>query len=241
MHPCRVPLLRCFQTQHQHVEDDPDVDRDNQKANPIWPALQIGYLERDVDGAGGDSHPLRPGEGVPQSVGFDEAKDRVDSRHHGDLPQVYVADPVHQVDEHYDKAVVRIDMKKFQEALGYSPDIPVPHGEDTEASENDDDPFRKLNRRDGPHALDVRGIVNYRMRDYGMHLRPKILMQSETGQAPSLHEFFRPFSTLLADTGAQLLCDLQSGFVRSFALGDFERNRTHAGVSAATIAIADPG
>src|SRR5712692_2404467 len=65
MPPSRMPLLGCFQTQHQHVEHDPDVDGDDQQANPIWPPQQIGYLERDVDGARGNGHPLRPGAYVP--------------------------------------------------------------------------------------------------------------------------------------------------------------------------------
>ena len=137
-------------------------------------------------------------------------------------------------------------MKKFQKAFGYSPDIHAPHGEHTETRENDDDPFRKLNRGDGAHAFDVRGVVDYEMRDSGMrdsrtHLRLKILMQSETGQAPSLHEFFLRFSSLLADGGAQLLCDLQSGFVGGFTLSDIEGDCPNAGVAAAAIALADSG
>ncbi len=60
-------------------------------------------------------------------------------------------------------------MKKFQEALGHSPDIFVAHGEHTQARENDDDTFRKLNGGDGAHAFDVRGIVDSGMRDSGMH------------------------------------------------------------------------
>ena len=137
-------------------------------------------------------------------------------------------------------------MEKFQKAFGYSPDIHVPHGEDTETREDDNDPFRKLNRSNSANAFNVRGIVDYEMREYGMwdsgmHLRLKILMQSETGQAPSLHEFFFRFSSLLADGGAQLLCDLQSGFVGGFTLSDIEGDCPNAGVAAAAIALADSG
>jgi hypothetical protein len=66
--------------------------------------------------------------------------------------------------------VVRIKVKKFQEALGYSPDIFVAHGEDPEASENDDDAFGEFNGGDGAHAFDVSGIVDSGMGDSGMHL-----------------------------------------------------------------------
>jgi hypothetical protein len=45
----------------------------------------------------------------------------------------------------------------------------------------------------------------------------------------------------LADTGAQFLYDLQSGFVGGFALVDFERDRAYAGVASSSIALADPG
>src|ERR1700680_4244622 len=58
-------------------------------------------------------------------------------------------------------------MEKFQKPFCYSPDIFMPHGEHSETRENDDDPFRKLNRGDGAHAFDVRGIVDYEMRDFG--------------------------------------------------------------------------
>src|SRR5258708_11222609 len=198
MRPCRVPLLGCFQAQHQHVEDDPDIDCDNQRANPVWPTQQVGHLERDVDGARSNGHPLRPGADVPQAVGLHEAKDHVDRRHDSDLPQAHVADPVHQVDEDSDVVVERIDVEQFQEALSDSPDIHVPHGEHTQAREDYDNPFCELNGGDSAHAFDVFGIVNYRMRDYrmrdfGMHVRPNIpniLRQSETGQAPSLPELF---------------------------------------------------
>jgi len=61
--------------------------------------------------------------------------------------------------------VMRTHVKKFQEAIGYSPDIFVAHGEDAEARENYDDPFGKLNGGYGAHAFDVSGIV-----DGGMHL-----------------------------------------------------------------------
>ena len=137
-------------------------------------------------------------------------------------------------------------MEKFQKAFGYSPDIHAPHGEHTETRENDDNPLRKLNRGDGAHAFDVRGIVDYEMRDFGKrdsrtHLRLKILMQSETGQALSLHEFFLRFSSLLADGGAQLLDDLQGGFVGGFTLGDLERDGSDAGVASSAIALADSG
>ncbi len=59
---------------------------------------------------------------------------------------------------------MRTNVKKFQEAVGHSPDIFVAHGEDAEAGEHDDDSFRKLNSGDGAHAFDVCGIV-----DVGMH------------------------------------------------------------------------
>jgi len=176
MRPCRMAPLGRFQTQHQHVEDDPHIDDKNQKLKPAWPPRQVGYLEWDVDGARGDRHPLRPRACIPQAVGLDESDDHIDRRDHGDLPQANVADPVHQVDEDSDVMVERVNMKKFQKAFGYSPDIHAPHGEHAETRENDDDPFRKLNRGDGAHAFDVRGIVDYEMRDYGMrdsrtHLR----------------------------------------------------------------------
>jgi hypothetical protein len=59
--------------------------------------------------------------------------------------------------------VMRINVKKFQEALRHSPNVFVAHGEHTQAGENDDDPFRKLNGGDSAHAFDVSGIVDYRM------------------------------------------------------------------------------
>src|ERR1700687_3179436 len=71
MRPCRMPLLGCFQSQHQHVEDDPHVDSENQKSKPIWPSHQVCYLEWDVDGSRGDRHPLRPRACIPQAVGLD--------------------------------------------------------------------------------------------------------------------------------------------------------------------------
>src|ERR1700686_2000680 len=168
MHPRHMPLLRRFQTQHQHVEDDSDVDDKNQKLEPSWPPRQVCYLEWDVDGARGDRHPLRPRACVPQAVGLDKANDHIDRRDHGDLPQANVADTVHQVDEDSDVVVKRVNMEKFQKAFGYSPDIFVPHGEHTETRENDDDPFRKLDGSDSAHAFDVRGIVDHEMREYGM-------------------------------------------------------------------------
>ena len=61
--------------------------------------------------------------------------------------------------------MMRTHVKKFQEAIGYSPDIFVAHGEHAEAGENYDDPFRKLNCGYGAYAFDVSGIV-----DGGMHL-----------------------------------------------------------------------
>jgi hypothetical protein len=61
--------------------------------------------------------------------------------------------------------VMRTNVKKFQEAVGHSPDIFVAHGEDAEAREHDDDPFHKLEGGDGAHAFDVSGIV-----DGGMHM-----------------------------------------------------------------------
>jgi hypothetical protein len=64
-------------------------------------------------------------------------------------------------------------VKKFQEALGYSPDILVAHAEDTEAGENDDNALGKFKCRDGAHTFDVRGIVDNRMRkmrEFWMHL-----------------------------------------------------------------------
>src|SRR5260370_24487151 len=168
MHPCRMPLLGCFQPQLQHVENDPHIDDKNQKLKPSWPTRQVGYLERDVDGARGDRHPLRPRACIPQAVGLDEANDHIDRRDHCDLPEAQVADSVHQVDKDSDVVVERVNVEKFQKAFGYSPNIHAPHGEHTETRENDDDPFRKLNRRDGAHAFDVRGIVDFEMRDYGM-------------------------------------------------------------------------
>ena len=246
MRPRRMPFLGCFQTQHQHVEDDPHIDDKNQQLKPAWPPRQVGHLEWDVDGARGDRHPLRPRACIPQAVGLDEANDHIDRRDRGDLPQANVADPIHQIDKDSDVVVKRVNVEKFQKAFGYSPDIHAPHGEHTETRENDDDSFRKLNRGYGAHAFDVRGVVDYEMRDSGMrdsrtHLRLKILMQSETGQAPSLHEFFFRFSSLLADDGAQLLCDLQSGFVGGFTLSDIERDCSNARVSAAAVALADSG
>src|ERR1700731_3253381 len=168
MHPRRMPLLGRFQSQHQHVEDDPHIDDKNQKLKPAWPPRQVGYLEWDIDGARGDRHPLRPRACVPQAVGLDEADDHIDRRDHSDLPQANVADTVHQVDKDSDVVVEGVNVEKFQKAFGYSPDILVPHGEHTETRENDDDPFRKLNGSDGAHAFNVRGIVDYEMREYGM-------------------------------------------------------------------------
>jgi hypothetical protein len=78
---------------------------------------------------------------------------------------------VHQVDKDPKQVVVvRINVKKLQEALGHSPDIFVPHGKQAQTGEDDDDPFRKLNGGDGAHAFDVSGIVDSGMRDSGMHL-----------------------------------------------------------------------
>lgn len=170
MHPFRVALLGCFQAEHHHVEDDRDVDGENQKANPVGLSQQISYFERDVDGARGDGQPLRPGAYVPQAVGFDEAKDYVDRRYHGYLPQADVADPVHEIDKDTNEVVVGIGVEKFEEGLGDSPDIFVAHGEYTEAGENDDYAFGKFPDGDGAHAFDVLGIVDSRMRDYGVHL-----------------------------------------------------------------------
>src|SRR5258708_7739050 len=244
MHPCRVPLLGCFQAQHQHVEDDPDIDCDNQRANPVWPAQQVGHLERDVDGARSNGHPLRPGADVPQAVGLHEAKDHVDRRHDRDLPQAHVAAPVHQVDEDSDVVVERIDVEQFQETLRDSPDIHVPHGEHTKAREDYDDPFCELNGGDSAHAFDVFGIVNYRMRDYrmrdyGMHLRPNILWAVRDGASPVSTGVFCRFSRLLSNGGAQLLGDLQSGFMGGFALGDVEGDCSYSGVASAAITLAD--
>lgn len=163
-------LLGCFQPQHHHVKYDRHVDNDNQKANPVGTAQQILYLERDVNGARGDGQPLRPGAGVPQSVGLDEAKDRIHRRHYGYLPQADVADAVHEIDKDADVVVQRVNVEKFQEALGYSPDIFVAHAKDAETGENDDDPFRKFEGGDGAHAFEVRGIVDSGMWDSGMHL-----------------------------------------------------------------------
>src|SRR5208337_1111507 len=111
--PFCAALLGCFQAQHQHVEDDPEVDGENQKANPVGLSQQISYFERDVDGARGDGQPLRPGAYVPQAVGFDEAKDYVDRRYHGYLPQADVADPVHEIDKDTNEVVVGIGMENI--------------------------------------------------------------------------------------------------------------------------------
>jgi hypothetical protein len=46
----------------------------------------------------------------------------------------------------------------------------VPHGEQTQTGEDDDDAFGKLHGGDGAHAFDVSGIVDSGMRDFGMHL-----------------------------------------------------------------------
>src|SRR5208282_4483694 len=50
-----------------------------------------------------------------------------------------------------------------------------------------------------------------------------------------------PGSNCLTNAGAQLLDDLQSGFVGGVTLGDVERDRADAGVTASTIALAEPG
>jgi hypothetical protein len=100
-------------------------------------------------------------------------------------------------------------MKKFQKAFGYSPDIHAPHGEHTETRENDDDPFRELNRSYGTHAFDVRGIVDYEMRDYGMRDSGTHLAKidfwypaHDRGFILSGKPLRHPKSGLLADGGA---------------------------------------
>lgn len=95
MRPFCVALFCCFQAQHQHVEDDPDVDYYNQQSKPVGAPRQIGCFEGDVDGSGGERQPFCPGTDMPQSVCLYEAKRHVDSGHGGDLPQAHVADPVH--------------------------------------------------------------------------------------------------------------------------------------------------
>jgi hypothetical protein len=160
-----VALLGCFQAQHQDVEDDADVDGDDQKANPVGVAQQIGHLERNVDGARGNRHPLRPGAEVPEPVGLDEAKGGVDRCCQGELPQANVADPVDQVDKDSNEVVMGVGVNKLQEALGHSPDVLVAHGEDTETGENYDEPLQELNGGDGAHAFDVSGILDFELRD----------------------------------------------------------------------------
>ena len=123
---------------------------------------KIDRLEGDVDGARGNRHPLCPGTDIPQAVGLHESQGHVDNRHYGDFSQANVADPVHQGDEDPKEMVVVMgtNVKKFQEALGQSPDIFVPHGKHTQARKNDQYPFRKLNGSDGAHAFDVSGIMD---------------------------------------------------------------------------------
>jgi hypothetical protein len=66
--------------------------------------------------------------------------------------------------------VVGIGVKKFEEALGDSPDIFVAHGEHAQAGEKDDDSLGKFEGGHGAHTFDVYRVANFRMRDSGMHL-----------------------------------------------------------------------
>jgi hypothetical protein len=165
-----VVLLGCFQTQHQHVEDNPDVEYENQESQHVRPAQQIGYFEGDINGTRRDGQPLRPGANIPQSVSLDEAKDYVDGGHSGYLPQAHVADPVDEVDEDACKVVVGVGVKKFEEALGDSPNIFVAHGENAQAGEQDDDSLGKFEGGDGAHTFDVSGVADFWMWDSGVHL-----------------------------------------------------------------------
>src|SRR5208283_2160146 len=150
-------LLR-YHAQVKHIEHNEQVDDDDQQPEPGGAMKEVGNFEGDIDAAGDGGHPLGPGQGKPEAVGFDETENHVDGDDESDFPEAHVADAGDEVDEHADEMMVGTDVEEFEQAFGDSPDTFVAHGEQAEPGENNDHTFGELDGGDGAQATDVLGI-----------------------------------------------------------------------------------
>src|ERR1700722_11302371 len=130
----RAPFFFRLETKIEHIEHDQQVDDDDRQPEPVRPPNKIVDLERNVNAARYSRHPLRPGQRVPQAVGFDEAQQHVDAGYDGDLPQADIVEARHQIDENSDVVMVGADVEKFEQALRHSPNASVAKGEQPEAA-----------------------------------------------------------------------------------------------------------